>query len=353
MNDRWEEARALWLEGQRSEHTRRQYARPLRMLEAFTGKPLGETSAADVTRFNGNMIREGKSEATRAVYLSALTSYFDFVMRMEGGLLGGNPVARVARPEVQKFGKVGSLDVEQIRALLQAITTRITRSQGKRQAVHLRNRAMVLFYLMTGKRNSEVRNLKWGQIRRGARFAGQPVKAEVRWTVKGGENHTEVLPAPLWTACEAYVDASGRALGENDYLFVALEDPFEGVPAGRPITDRMVRVMVSRYAKAAGLTHVTVHMLRHSSAMLLKLVGASAMDIQQHLGHSHLNTTQIYLDQLESYENKHWTKVADLLGLPSDNTPYRREDKNGVENGSTRKGYPLNLRMSKKRREKV
>jgi integrase/recombinase XerD len=329
------------------------------MLERFTGKPWPLTSGAEMQRFNGHLIEDlHLSAATRSVILSALSSLYNFGMKMREGdgsvACETNPVLAIERPEVQKFGKVGSLDVEQIKALLRDIQHKISRSRGVRQVVHLRNLAMVQFYLYTGKRNVEVSRLRWGQIRRGPRFAGRPEKVEVLWETKGGETRRDVLPEPVWATTWAYLEAAQRTgLREDDYLFIALEDPFDAVQAGKPITDRMVRLMLGRYAKGAGLTHVTVHMLRHSSAMLMKAVGASAMDIQAHLGHSHLNTTQIYLDQLESYENKHWTKVADLLRLASDNVPYRRDGTLPHEKRVLPKGYPPNIRVSKMGKEKA
>lgn len=347
----------LWLMNFKSEHTRRQYKRAVGMLEAYTGKPWALTSAADMVRFNAHMIGALKlSASSRAATLSALSSVFTFGMKMREGdgcaACESNPVAAVERPEVQKFGRVGSLDAEQVRALLQGIRTKIGRSRGVRQVVHLRNYAMILFYLMTGKRNSEVRNLRGEHLRRGPRFAGQPQKVEVQCTLKGGNTRWDVLPQPVVGALDAYLEAAGLTeLRPDDFVFAALENPFQGVQAGQPLTDRMVRLMVSRYARGAHLTHVTVHMLRHSYAMLLKAVGASVTDIQQQLGHSHLNTTQIYLDQLESHENKHWTKVADLLGLASDNTHYRRGNENGRAI-TMPKGYPLNIRKSRKGKEK-
>lgn len=351
-----DEVEALWLLKFKSEHTRRQYKRAPLMLETFTGKPWPLTSAADMVRFDGYMIRELKlSASSRAATLSALSSLFSFGMKMQEGdgraVCEANPVAAVARPEVQKFGKVGSLDVEQVRALLRVIQRKVIRSREARKVVHLRNFTMILMYLLMGKRNSEVCNLTLGQIRRGPRFAGQPEKVEMQWTFKGGESRWEVVPAPVVVALDAYIETAGlRDAGPETFVFTAQDDPFGLGQAGQKITDRMVRVIVGRYAKEAGLAHVTVHMLRHTCAMLLKTAGASAMDIQAQLGHSNLNTTQIYLDQLESYENKHWTKVADLLGLPSDNVHYRRVNDATAEKPDLRKGYPMNIRRPRNMR---
>lgn len=52
---------------------------------------------------------------------------------------------------------------------------------------------------------------------------------------------------------------------------------------------------LSQANKAIGITGITPHHLRHAWATHSHRAGASLRDIQEHLGHAHLNTTMIYI----------------------------------------------------------
>lgn len=63
----------------------------------------------------------------------------------------------------------------------------------------------------------------------------------------------------------------------------------------KPLTARSVQRLIEKYATIAGITkNVTPHTIRHSYATDLLMNGADIRAVQQMLGHSSINTTQIY-----------------------------------------------------------
>lgn len=64
---------------------------------------------------------------------------------------------------------------------------------------------------------------------------------------------------------------------------------------GRPLSDQVVRRMINKYAKMAGIEqHITPHMFRHTFATSLLDNDVDIRYIQEMLGHSSINTTEIY-----------------------------------------------------------
>ena len=65
---------------------------------------------------------------------------------------------------------------------------------------------------------------------------------------------------------------------------------------GEPISERGIRKLVVKYRKEAGITKkASCHTIRHTFATYKAEKGDSAYQLQQWLGHAHLNTTQSYV----------------------------------------------------------
>jgi integrase len=64
---------------------------------------------------------------------------------------------------------------------------------------------------------------------------------------------------------------------------------------GQPLTQKMVRALVIRVSRRAGLAKAGVHILRHTFCSHLAMRGAPARAIQELAGHMDLSTTQRYM----------------------------------------------------------
>lgn len=65
--------------------------------------------------------------------------------------------------------------------------------------------------------------------------------------------------------------------------------------SGRPLTDQTVRRMINKYTSLASISlHITPHMFRHTFATSLLEADVDIRYIQEMLGHSSINITEIY-----------------------------------------------------------
>ena len=111
----------------------------------------------------------------------------------------------------------------------------------------------------------------------------------VRVLGKGNKERLVPIGRPALRAAQRYIDE----------LRPDLEKPASGSKiflsrTGQPITRVVVWQVVKRHAKRAGLHDVHPHTLRHSFATHLLAGGADLRVVQELLGHSNIQTTQVY-----------------------------------------------------------
>lgn len=88
--------------------------------------------------------------------------------------------------------------------------------------------------------------------------------------------------------------------------------------AGNPISDQSVRRLIKKYSTLAGInTHITPHMFRHTFATCLLESDVDIRYIQEMLGHSSINITEIYTHvttakQMDILRNKHPRRNFDI-----------------------------------------
>jgi integrase/recombinase XerD len=81
----------------------------------------------------------------------------------------------------------------------------------------------------------------------------------------------------------------GEATGKDDYMFVGQRGPW---------TSQAVQQIVKKYLKALDIyeSGKSVHALRHSYAVHLYRKDKDLKAVQKQLGHSSIQTTQVYAD---------------------------------------------------------
>ncbi len=263
----------LFIEKGLAENTRQAYRRDLSKLVYFarkTRKTSTEIKADDLSRFLQEQSRAGLSARSLSRLVSALRSFYRFLVL--DGYLKKNPAAGLKTPRpwviLPKF-----LTVAEVEKLLSQPDT------GKPQGC--RDRAMLELLYASGLRVSELANLELGQVNLEANF--------LICRGKGGKERAVPFGASAAAWVTRYLQTVRPLFLKNETQFVFL------TRQGRPFTRQGVWKLLHQYAVAAGLEDkVSPHVLRHSFATHLLERGADLRSVQVMLGHSRITTTQIY-----------------------------------------------------------
>ncbi|GAA1890547.1 tyrosine recombinase XerC [Asanoa iriomotensis] len=190
-----------------------------------------------------------------------------------GGLLDVDVGAKLATPKANR-------DLPAVLRAEQA--TELVLAPGEEAApTLLRDRAVLELLYATGIRVSELCGLDRADVDGGRRV--------VRVVGKGDKERSVPYGLPAQEALDDWLRLGRSSLAgatSGDALFL-------GARGGR-LQPTVVRRLVSGYAQAAGLPHMTPHGLRHSAATHLLEGGADLRAVQELLGHASLATTQIY-----------------------------------------------------------
>ena len=115
------------------------------------------------------------------------------------------------------------------------------------------------------------------------------VNRTLRVIGKGNKERVVPLGVPALEALDRW-----EQLGRPHLVREDTQALFLGARGGR-LNDRAVRTIVNRAAREGGLEgHISPHTWRHSAATHLMEGGADLRSVQDLLGHSSLQTTQIY-----------------------------------------------------------
>jgi site-specific recombinase XerD len=285
------------------------YLDTLQRLLAFPVDPL-QADRGDLERFlsRGRRGRWGDwegalSSSTQTAELAGLRRFYRWA-RSEG-LRTDDPSEGIRPPRREPYARARGLNAEEVARLLAVIPAD--------SAAGLRLRALVLAYLLTGRRRTEVLSLRWRDLDLEGGF--------YRYTGKGGKERQRALPPPVRLAILVYAEAAGLARKPEEAVF-------PGRWRDQPVDGKYIGEQLRQAAELAGIQlERPLHTLRHSYARALRRVEAPLEAVQAALDHSNLATTSIYLRQLEGQEDPWWPKLARELGLGGEEAASPPEDR--------------------------
>jgi integrase/recombinase XerD len=217
---------------------------------------------ADIKAYLANLISDQQAaSSTIALAKAALKFYYDDVLKKN--------IVNIKTPKIAKKLPV-VLNKEEVKNLIGAAKTK-------------KSELLIKMLYASGLRVSELVNMKKGDLEL-AQKTGWVRKG------KGAKDRMIILSENLVEEFQKYLPVI-----TSEFVFVGRKGP---------LSVRNVQKIISKTAKRAGITKkVTPHTLRHSFATHLLEDGTDIRVIQELLGHSNLQTTQIYT-QISSEQKK-------------------------------------------------
>lgn len=259
---------------------------------------LGEIDLRDLRGWLGRLSTAGRSRSTLARKSASVRVFMAWAVRE--GHLDRDPSLRLTSPK-RAAALPDALSADQAARLLDAagqatqpVRERaepqapgpqgpLTVEQARRRAVALRDAAILELLYATGLRVSELAGLDRADV--------DHERRTLRVTGKGDKQRTVPFGSPAATALHRWLDQGHRHLAVGSRPADAL---FLGVRGGR-MGVRQIREMVNTSLAGLGDTSASgPHVLRHTAATHLLDGGADLRSVQELLGHSSLQTTQLY-----------------------------------------------------------
>lgn len=279
-----------------SRRTAEGYSRMLQGFFEHLGKQPDQVTVQDIFVYAHGPGLSGKqpSAITIGARIACLSSFYRFLIRMD--IVQSNPCDKLQRPKSSPSPARG-LSGDQVQQVLAVVPE---------TAVGLRDRAIILTLVLTGRRRAEVIGLKAGDL------SVEGDRAYYTYRGKGGKRGRRELPRPALEAIQAAQLAFGRDLSSmapDAPLWPSLSQNSAGLTSGTFYGN------LQRYFRKAGITPAGVHIFRHTAAKLRRDAGETVEEVSQFLDHSSLAVTSVYLRRLEGDRDRNWEKVAQAIGV--------------------------------------
>ena len=241
--------------------------------------------------FRTHLIKQGLSPKTVNYHAVWLRSFFKFMLRNDVETLSPEKIDLAKIPP----RRVSYLSENQVQDILDAPWI-----FEKNPLKIMRDKAILATLYGTGLRVTELITLKTKDIK----------LSESQFSVigKGSKLRSVFLTQDAKEKLKKYILSRWD---DSEYLFISLS----WNSYWEPLSRNSIESLVKKYAESVWITEkVTPHTLRHSFATSLLRRGADIRSVQALLGHSSIQTTQIYTH----VDDKYLQKVHDLLDKKQD-----------------------------------
>lgn len=253
------------------------YSRDLKQFEAFCDRTLLDRKESDFERFLQSLKKAELKASTIARKISALKQFYQYCIREEK--ISEDPTLFIESPRLNnRLPK--ALDQGAILKLLKACDEGVEYDSKLKAVLNLRDRTMVYLLYATGLRVTELVTLEHSKI---------DVEAGLLRVI-GKRNKERIVPfAPIAGELLAEYMQNARPL-----LVPKSETLFLGQTGDRLTRQGFWKILKKLAVKAEIPSTLHPHMLRHTFATDLLHSGMNLRSLQMLLGHSDLQTTQVY-----------------------------------------------------------
>ncbi len=262
----------LQIEKNRSPRTKAVYERALRKFIYFAKIERPEDITNDKIRAFRVHLAESNSlkKNTQGYYAIAIRNFLKYLVKRDVPSLIPEKIELPQMPKRQiEIVEYGDLE-------------RLLNPPQKKSIKELRDHAILEVLFSTGLRVSELCALN--------RYINT-TRGEISVKGKGGKIRVVFLSPRARKAIHAYLEKRTDA---EEALFITFSNSKSLTPIGR-MTPRTAQRIVNSRARQAGIAkNVHPHTLRHLFATDLLINGADLRSVQEMLGHSNIQTTQIY-----------------------------------------------------------
>ena len=267
----------IWIEKGLSQNTLDSYRSDLEQFSSWLEKnnlSYLKTSKKEILSYLSFLFQKGLGSKTVARKLSSLKSFFRYLVFKS--IISNDPSSEVETPKLLK-SIPKSISEKEVEALLAA--------PDEKTDIGLRDKTMIETLYSCGLRISELTNLELLNLnlRQGV----------IRVIGKGQKERLVPMSDQLIGLLELYISSSRKNLlnkRHSDFLFLSTR--------GQRMTRQSFWHRIKHYCLASSFEpdKISPHVLRHAFATHLLNNGADLRVVQLLLGHSDLNTTQIYTE---------------------------------------------------------
>jgi len=275
----------IWLQKQKSAHTRRTYRLDMqhfmRTLGITTPAELGQADHKAVIAWERYM-RETERAAASTIRrrLAALSSLYKHLVRH--GHAARNPVGEVERPAINRDeGTTLAFSKTQARKVLDA--------PPEDTIAGLRDRAILSVGLQVGLRRAEIAALKVGDLHQNRGYDS------LRVARKGGRRDALAINPQTAARIRAYLEIAGHGADVDGPLFRPLKHNGKRHDERRRMDPDAIDRVVRKYAGELGLDRgYSAHSMRATFITTALENGGQLEDVQKAAGHRDPGTTKLY-----------------------------------------------------------